>query len=292
MSIKGLIEEISNSKQTPLDSIEQFTLVMETSPSEVFETFNELSFENQCELIEKIFDNLPESYLLAAQFLAHQDNIADEYARYQLNDIAQQNSSKRLKALGCLSDKLKNKKAELENVALEIAQSLQSPLTLTQQIVELEKKLASLRKQHIEQSPHLFAIIDLEEQIAKIQGELDQFESHNFTERESYLRKLKEQTHAKKQELEGETARLKSKAQAIQMELNKFNTLLARVTNFSSRLDNVPKDTERSLMSEIEEIKMLLDDKNENGLKHRILRISGQLQIVDEVEKIMTGFIA
>jgi len=367
MSIKTLIEDISNSKQTPLDSIKQFALVMEASPSELFETFNELSFEQQCRFIEKTFEHLPESYLLIAQFLVHQDNISDEGVKYQLNDIAQQNSSERLRAIACLNEKLKNKKAELGNALSKIAQSLQSPLTLKQQIVELEKKLASLRQQHIEQSPDLFAINDLEEQIAKIQGELDRLTSYNFTERESHLRRLKEQiaakeskkvqleaeiesrqlqvqklneeikgrqkmstelqslkeqlnqqqdaieqskknvadaenrfkeakenadkitkeTDIKKKELERETAHLKSKAQVAFAELNRFKTLLDRVKNFGSRLDNVPKDTGARLLSEIEEIKMLLDDKNENGLKNRILRISGQLQTVDEVEKIM-----
>jgi len=287
MAIKKLIEEINNSKETPLNSIEKLVFVMESSSSEVFEAFNKLNFEKQCDFIEKIFEGLPESYLLVAQFLAHQDKISDEGVRYQLNDIAEQKSSKRLKAFARLSEKLKDRKEELGNAVLDIIQSLQSPVTLKQHIVQLEKKLASLRKKRIEQSAELFAIKDLEEQIAKIQGELDQLTSHNFVERESHLRRLQEQVDAKKRELEGETAHLKAKAQVALAEINKFNTLLAQVKNFGSRLDNVPKETEQSLLNEIEEIKILLDDENENGLKNRILRISGQLQTIDEVEKIM-----
>ena len=287
MSIRKLVAEISNSRETPVGAVGQLVLVMEASPSEVFEAFNKLSFEEQCDFIDKMFESLPDSYLLITLFWAHQNKIEDEGVRYQFNDIAGQKSAERLNALARLSEELKNKKEELGHAVLEIIQSLQSPLTLKQHIVQLEQKLACLRKRRLEQSAELFAIEDLEEQITKIQGELDQLKSYNFAERELYLRQLKEQTDATKQELAGENARLKSKTQAVLADLDKLKALLERVKSFGSRLDNVPKDTDQTLLNEIAEIKILLDDENENGLKNRILRISGQLQTIDEVEEIM-----
>lgn len=232
MSVKQLILRMCRLKEMPSEEIERLTLIFEEQIDEVLEAFNNLNFEKQCDFIEKIFNDFwPESYLIAAQFLARQDEI-DEDVRYQLNEIASQKNEQRLAALTGLSHRLKNQQASLGEEVQAVTKSLQDPLALQKQIEEKKGQLIDLRKKRIKQSPELFALRDLEKQITDIQRALEQLQGYDFKKREGELKELQEaflQKQQKQEQLDAATESLHKQIKQAEQEIENQEKTLAEL---------------------------------------------------------------